>query len=65
MIFGKLTEGGFDILMSKKSHVKTSYLLEVDQNGGSALAWIDITWAELSEKFPNTSKQLRPYFITT
>ena len=65
MIFGKLIEGGFDILMSKKSQVKTSCLLEVDQNGGSALAWIDITWSELSEKSSKTSKQLRPYFITT
>ena len=50
--------------MSKKSPVKKYCLLKVGQNGGSALAWIDITWAELSEKSPKTSKQLRPYFIT-
>ena len=64
MIFGKLTLGGFDILMSKKIPVKKSCLSELGQNGGLALAWIDITWAELSEKSPKTSKQLRPYFIT-
>ena len=44
MIFGKLTEGGFDILMSKQIQVKKSRLSELGQNGGLALTWIDITW---------------------
>ena len=36
--------------MSKKIQVKKSCLSELGRNGGLALAWTDITWAELSEK---------------
>ena len=48
----------------KRVRWKKSCLSELGQNGGLALAWIDITWAELSEKSPKTFKQLKPYFIT-